>query len=147
MKCPNSFYALLSTTPTFLITPQTTPSICKANYSPLSSENHRSLFVKPAKRGKQRAGGEALFALHYFTLHYQRHHHSKLTAKLLPPFARLITPLSLRRGAGGEALFPFLYSTKGLGVRLQITGVSALSPSPHPLTPQRSCPTATCFEP
>ena len=32
-----------------------------ANYSSLSSENHRSLFVKPAKRGKQRAGGEALF--------------------------------------------------------------------------------------
>ena len=32
-----------------------------ANYSPLSSENHRSLFVKPTKRGKQRAGGEALF--------------------------------------------------------------------------------------
>ena len=61
-------------------------------HSPLSSENHRSLFVKPAKRGKQRAGGEALFAslhfmkglrvrlkgagisalfaLHYFTLYY-----------------------------------------------------------------------------
>jgi len=35
-----------------------------ANYSPLSSENHRSLFVKPAKRGKQRAGGEALFAFY-----------------------------------------------------------------------------------
>ena len=41
-----------------------------ANYSPLSSENHRSLFVKPAKRGKQRAGGEALFALHYYTFNY-----------------------------------------------------------------------------
>ena len=103
MKWRKSFYALLSTTPTFLITPQTTPSICKANYSPLSSENHRSLFVKPAKRGKQRAGG--------------------------------------------EALFPFLHSIKWLGVRLQIVGISALSPSPHPLTPQRSCPTATCFEP
>ena len=44
------------------------------NYSPLSSENHRSLFVKPAKRGKQRAGGEALFALHYFTFNYQQCH-------------------------------------------------------------------------
>ncbi|MEZ7713278.1 hypothetical protein [Segatella salivae] len=43
-----------------LITPKITSSISKANYSPLSSENHRSLFVKPAKRGKQRAGGEAL---------------------------------------------------------------------------------------
>ena len=50
-NCLKSFYALLSTTPTFLITPQTTPSICKANYSSLSSENHRSQFVKPAKRG------------------------------------------------------------------------------------------------
>ncbi len=35
-----------------------------ANYSPLSSENHRSLFVEPAKRGKQGAGGEALFAFY-----------------------------------------------------------------------------------
>ena len=42
-----------------------------ANYSPLSSENHRSLFVEPAKRGKQGAGGEALFALYYFTFYYQ----------------------------------------------------------------------------
>ena len=33
-------------------------------------------------------------------------------------FSRLTTPLSLRRGAGGEALFPILYSAKGLGVRL-----------------------------
>ena len=45
-----------------------------ANYSPPSSENHRSLFVKPAKRGKQRAGGETLFALHYFTFYYQPCH-------------------------------------------------------------------------
>ena len=45
-----------------------------ANYSPPPSENHRSLFVEPAKRGKQRAGGEALFALHYFTLYYQSRH-------------------------------------------------------------------------
>ena len=42
-----------------------------ANYSSLSSENHRSLFVKPAKRGKQRAGGEALFALYHLTFNYQ----------------------------------------------------------------------------
>ena len=63
-----------------------------ANYSPLSSGNHRSLLVKPAKREKQRAGGEALSAslhsmkglgerlkgagvsalsaLYYFTLNY-----------------------------------------------------------------------------
>ena len=54
-----------------------------ANYSPLSSENHRSLFVKPAKRGKQRAGGEALYALHYFTFYYQpRHAHNCFTTQL-----------------------------------------------------------------
>ena len=45
-----------------------------ANYSPPSSGNHRSLFVKPAKRGKQRTGGEALFALHYFIFNYQLCH-------------------------------------------------------------------------
>ena len=54
-----------------------------ANYSPLSSENHRSLFVKPAKRGKQRAGGEALFPLHHFTLYYQpRHAHNYFISQL-----------------------------------------------------------------
>ena len=54
-----------------------------ANYSPLSSENHRSLFVKPAKRGKQRAGGEALFALHYITFNYQqRHSHNYFISQL-----------------------------------------------------------------
>ena len=45
-----------------------------ANYSPLSSGNHRSLLVKPAKRGRQRAGGEALYALHHFTFNYQLYH-------------------------------------------------------------------------
>ena len=45
-----------------------------ANYSPLSSENHRSLFVKPAKRGKQRAGGGALSTLHHFPFYYQSRH-------------------------------------------------------------------------
>ena len=54
-----------------------------ANYSPLSSENHRSLFVKPAKRGKQRARGEALFALHYITFNYQqRHPHNYFISQL-----------------------------------------------------------------
>ncbi|WP_455531272.1 hypothetical protein [Segatella salivae] len=54
-----------------------------ANYSPLSSENHRSLFVKPAKRGKQRAGGEALFAFRYFTFNYQQHYsHNCFTTQL-----------------------------------------------------------------
>ena len=54
-----------------------------ANYSPPSSENHRLLFVKPAKRGKQRAGGEALFALHYLPFHYQpRHTHNCFTTQL-----------------------------------------------------------------
>ena len=44
------------------------------NHSPLSLENHRSLFVKPAKRGKQRVGGEALFPSHYFTFYNQPGH-------------------------------------------------------------------------
>ena len=83
MKCPNSFYALLSTSSMFSITSQITPFIFMANYSPPSSENHRSLFVKPAKRGKQRAGGEALYDLHYFTFYYQpRHVHNYFTTQL-----------------------------------------------------------------
>ena len=77
MKCLKSFYVLLSTTLPPLINLQIISSISMANYSSLSSENHRSLFVKPAKRGKQRAGGEALFALYHFTLYYQpRHAHN-----------------------------------------------------------------------
>ena len=47
-----------------------------------------------------------LFTTNHFTLHYQLHHHPKLTPKLLPPFARLITPLSLRRGVGERLYFP-----------------------------------------
>ena len=83
MKCLKSFYALLSTTSSPLINLQTISSISTANYFPPSSENHRSLFVKPAKRGKQRAGGEALFTLHYFTFHYQpRHLHNCFTTQL-----------------------------------------------------------------
>ena len=54
-----------------------------ANYSPPASENHRSLFVKPAKRGKQRAWGEALFPLHYFPFNYQpRHPHNCFISQL-----------------------------------------------------------------
>ena len=83
LKCPNSFYALLSTSSPPTINPQTTPSIFMANYSPLSSENHRSLFVKPAKRGKQRVGGEALFPLHYYTFNsQQRHTHNYFISQL-----------------------------------------------------------------
>ena len=70
-KCPKSFYVLLSTTLLPLINLQIISSISMANYSSLSSENHRSLFVKPAKRGKQRAGGEALFALYHLIFNYQ----------------------------------------------------------------------------
>ena len=54
-----SFYALLSTISPSTINPQITSSISMAIYSPPSSGNHRSLFVKLAKRGKQRAGVEA----------------------------------------------------------------------------------------
>ena len=83
MICIKSLNALLSTMFTFLINPKITSSISTANYSPLSSENHRSLFVEPAKRGKQGAGGEALFALHYFTFNYQlRHPHNCFISQL-----------------------------------------------------------------
>ena len=83
MKCLKSFYPSLSTTSPPLINPQTTFSIFMANYSPLSSENHRSQFVKPAERGKQKAGGEALFALHYFPFNYQQHYsHNCFTTQL-----------------------------------------------------------------
>ena len=83
MKYGKLFYVLLSTTSAQPFNPQTTPSISTANYSPPSSGNHRSLFVKPAKRGKQRAGGEALYALHYSTFNYQpRHPHNCFIAQL-----------------------------------------------------------------
>ena len=39
--------------------------------------------MKPAKRGKQRAGGEALFALHHFVFNYQpRHAHNCFISQL-----------------------------------------------------------------
>ena len=38
LKCPNSFYDLLSSSSMFSIISQITPSIFMANYSPLSSE-------------------------------------------------------------------------------------------------------------
>ena len=66
------------------------------------------------------------FAPNHFTFTYQQHRHPKLTPKQLPPFQGVTTPLSLRRGAGGEALFPFLRFAEGLGVRLKIAGISAL---------------------
>ena len=83
MKWRKPFYASLSTILSPIINSKITPSISTANYSPLSSENHRSLFVKPAKRGKQRAGGGASFALHHFTFNYQpRHHHNCFISQL-----------------------------------------------------------------
>ena len=83
MICRILFYLSLSITLTPQINSKITSSISTTNYSPLSSENHRSLFVKPAKRGKQRAGGEALFALHYFTFNYQlRHPHNCFISQL-----------------------------------------------------------------
>ena len=83
MKWRKPFYALLSKTSPPPINPQITPSISKSNYSPPSSGNHRSLFVKLAKRGKQRAGGEASFVLHYSTFNYQpRHPHNCFISQL-----------------------------------------------------------------
>ena len=46
-----------------------------------------------------------------FTLYYQQHHLPQLTLKQFPPFPWLTTPLSLRRGVGGEALFVLHYFT------------------------------------
>ena len=78
-----SFYPSYSTTSPPQINPKITSSISKSDYSPLSSENHRSLFVKPAKRGKQRAGDEASFPLYHFTFNYQPHHpHTCFTTQL-----------------------------------------------------------------
>ena len=57
-------------------------------------------------------------ATNHFTFNYQQHHRLQLILKQPPPFPWLTTPLPLRGGAGGEALFPFLYSAKGPGVRL-----------------------------
>ena len=74
MICRILFYLSLSITLTPQINSKITSSISTTNYSSPSSENHRSLFVKPAKRGKQRGGGETLFALHYFTFYYQPCH-------------------------------------------------------------------------
>ena len=83
MICRILFYLSLSITITPLINPKTTSSISTANYSPPSSGNHRSLFVKPAKRGKQRAGGGALSALHHFPFYYQpRHAHNCFISQL-----------------------------------------------------------------
>ena len=47
----------------------------------------------------------------HFTLHYPQHYHPQLTLKQLPLFPRLTTPLPLRGGVGGEALFPSHYFT------------------------------------
>ena len=52
-----------------------------------------------------------LFTTTHFTLYYQQHHLPQLTLKQLSPFSWLTTPLSLRRGAGGEALFALHYYT------------------------------------
>ena len=83
MICRILFYLSLSTTSPPQINSKITFSISTANYSPPSSGNHRSLFVKPAKRGKQRAGGGALSALHYFPFNYQpRHAHNYFISSL-----------------------------------------------------------------
>ena len=50
-------------------------------------------------------------ALNRFTFHYQLHQCFQLPLKQPPPFQRVTTPLSLRRGAGGEALFAFYHFT------------------------------------
>ena len=83
MKCLKSFHPLISTISIPSINSKITPSISMANHYPPSSGNHRSLFVKPAKRGKQRAGGEALFAPNHFPFYnQQRHSHNCFISQL-----------------------------------------------------------------
>ena len=50
-------------------------------------------------------------ALNRFTFHYQLHQCFQLPLKQPTSFQRVTTPLSLRRGAGGEALFALYYFT------------------------------------
>ena len=45
----------------------------------------------------------------HYSFNYQQYHHPQITPKQLPPFPRLTTPLPLRGGAEGEALFPSHY--------------------------------------
>ena len=45
----------------------------------------------------------------HFTFYYQQYQYHQLTSKQLAPFPRLTTPLSLRRGAGGEASYALHY--------------------------------------
>ena len=52
-----------------------------------------------------------LFTPTHFTFYYQQHHLPQLTLKQFPPFPWLTTPLSLRRGVGGEALFALHHFT------------------------------------
>ena len=47
----------------------------------------------------------------HYSFNYQQYHHPQITPKQLPPFPRLTTPLPLRGGAGGEALFALHYFT------------------------------------
>ena len=47
----------------------------------------------------------------HFTFNYQQYRYPQLTLKQSLPFSWLITPLPLRGGAGGEALFPLHYFT------------------------------------
>ena len=59
--CLTLFYALLSTSSSLLSNPQTTSSICKANYSPLSSERgwgRGSISPIPSPQQKGKVGHE-----------------------------------------------------------------------------------------
>ena len=57
------------------------------------------------------------FASIHFAFYYQQWRHLKLTLQRPPQFRRLTTPLSLRRGAGGEALFPSNHPSRSLNQR------------------------------
>ena len=76
------------------------------------------------------------FAANHFTFHYQQHCHPQLPFKQPPPFPWLTTPLPLRGGAGGEALFalhhfPFHYQQH----HYPLLTSKQLAPFPRLITP------------
>ena len=70
-----------------------------ANYSPPSLGNHRSLFVKPAKRGKQRA--EVRLCFPYTILHFIINH---VTLTIISPRNSVRVVLLIARGWRGTSL-------------------------------------------
>ena len=73
------------------------------HFMQLSASFHRSICVISSHKTRLITRP---FASIHFAFYYQQCCHLKLTLQRPPQFQRLITPLPLRGGAGGEALFP-----------------------------------------